>query len=58
VRPGSLSSTRLAAARATWAILRQHEGLPPPVAGYYFLHYAWGALAKRAGDRERNHAPA
>jgi teichuronic acid biosynthesis glycosyltransferase TuaG len=51
VRPGSLSSNRLAAARATWAILREHEGLPLPRAGYYFLHYAWGALAKRARGR-------
>ena len=58
VRPGSLSSNRLAAARATWAILREHEGLPRPVAGYYFLHYAWGALAKRARDRDRSPAPA
>ena len=58
VRKGSLSSNRLAAARATWAILREHEGLPRPVAGYYFLHYAWGALAKRAGDRDCSPATA
>ena len=48
-----LSSNRLAAARATWAILREHERLPLPKAGYYFLHYAAGALAKRARDRDR-----
>lgn len=57
VRPDSLSSNRLAAARATWAILREHERLPLAPAGYYFLHYAWGALAKRAGDRDRSPAP-
>jgi teichuronic acid biosynthesis glycosyltransferase TuaG len=50
VRPASLSADRLAAARATWAIYR-HERLPLPLAGYYFAHYAVGAVAKRAGDR-------
>jgi teichuronic acid biosynthesis glycosyltransferase TuaG len=47
---GSLSADKLAAARATWAVLREREGLPLPVAAWCFAHYLARALAKRAGD--------
>jgi glycosyltransferase involved in cell wall biosynthesis len=50
VARGSLSSDKLAAARATWAVLRAHERLPLPAAAWCFAHYLAGALAKRAGD--------
>jgi glycosyltransferase involved in cell wall biosynthesis len=50
VAPRSLSADKLAAARATWALYRRLERLPLPLAGWYFAHYALGALAKRAGD--------
>jgi glycosyltransferase involved in cell wall biosynthesis len=46
LRPGSLSADKRVAARATWAVLRA-EGLSRPRAGYYFLHYAARALARR-----------
>lgn len=47
VRRESLSSNKLVAARATWAVLREVEGLSAPRAGYYFLSYAAGALSRR-----------
>jgi glycosyltransferase involved in cell wall biosynthesis len=49
VRPGSLSADKWAAARATWAVLRELEGLPLGRAGYCFLHYAGRGLLARAG---------
>lgn len=49
VRPGSLSADKLAAARATWALYREVEGLPRLRAAWYFAHYAAGGVAKRLG---------
>ncbi len=47
VRAGSLSGDKAAAARATWALLREIEGLPRHRAAWYFAHYAVGGVAKR-----------
>jgi teichuronic acid biosynthesis glycosyltransferase TuaG len=47
VRPGSLSADKRAAARATWALYREVEGLPRLRSAWYFAHYALGATAKR-----------
>lgn len=43
----SLSANKLVAARATWTVLREVEGLPPASAAYYFLHYAAKHLRRR-----------
>ncbi|CAN5691500.1 glycosyltransferase family 2 protein [soil metagenome] len=51
VRAGSLSADKRAAARATWALYREHERLSLPRAGWYFLHYAARGLAARLGER-------
>ena len=50
VRPGSLSANKLVAARATWAVLREAEGLPRLAAGRCFLSYAARGLARRLGE--------
>ena len=47
VWPGSLSGDKRAAARATWALYREVEGLPQLRAAWYFAHYAVGGVAKR-----------
>ena len=47
VRKGSLSANKLVAARATWAVLREVEGLPPARACYYFLSYALRGMRQR-----------
>ena len=47
--PGSLSGGKLGAARATWTLYREIEGLAAPRAGYYLAHNLARALAKRAG---------
>lgn len=48
-REASVSSSKGAAARDTWAMYRQHLGLPLPVAGYLFLNYSLrGLLRHRA----------
>ena len=44
VGAGSLSGSKLRAARGTWAVLRR-EGLPLPRALWCFGHYAFGGLA-------------
>lgn len=49
VRAGSLSADKRAAARATWALLREVEGLPRHRAAWCFAHYAVGGVAKRLG---------
>jgi teichuronic acid biosynthesis glycosyltransferase TuaG len=49
VRAGSLSADKRAAARDTWALYRELEGLPRHRAAWYFAHYALGAVAKRFG---------
>jgi glycosyltransferase involved in cell wall biosynthesis len=46
VVPGSLSGSKLRAARGTWAVLRR-EGLPLPRALWCFGHYAAGNLVRR-----------
>jgi teichuronic acid biosynthesis glycosyltransferase TuaG len=51
VRRGSLSADKRAAARATWALYREVEGLPRLRAAWYFAHYAVGGVAKRLGGR-------
>lgn len=48
VRPDSLSSNKLAAARATWTVLRGQQGLSLPKAARCFSHYAWRALRDRS----------
>lgn len=47
VRGKSLSGNKLKAARWQWRIYRDTQGLDPMRAGWYFLHYAGNALAKR-----------
>jgi glycosyltransferase involved in cell wall biosynthesis len=47
-RAGSVSSPRLRAARATWAMYRDTVGLPLPAAARAFAHYAWRGLWRRA----------
>jgi teichuronic acid biosynthesis glycosyltransferase TuaG len=47
---GSLSASKLRAARGTWAVLRA-EGLPLPRALWCFGHYAAAGLRRRAQDR-------
>jgi teichuronic acid biosynthesis glycosyltransferase TuaG len=52
VRPGSLSTDRLAALAANWRLLREVERLSPPLAGFYLLHHVVRALRRsptRAG---------
>jgi teichuronic acid biosynthesis glycosyltransferase TuaG len=44
---GSLSANKLVAARATWAVYRQVEAMPPLRAGWHFLQYAAKAAARR-----------
>lgn len=46
VGPASLSADKRSAARATWRIYREAEGLSRARAGYYFLHYAARGLLK------------
>ena len=50
VGAGSLSASKLRAARGTWAVLRR-EGLPLPRALWCFGHYAAAGLRRRAQDR-------
>jgi teichuronic acid biosynthesis glycosyltransferase TuaG len=50
VVPGSLSGSKLRAARGTWAVLRR-EGLPLPRAAWCFGHYALGGLRRAAAER-------
>jgi teichuronic acid biosynthesis glycosyltransferase TuaG len=47
VRPGSLSSGKLRAARWQWRIYRDVAGLGRLAAARYMLHYVYHALAKR-----------
>jgi teichuronic acid biosynthesis glycosyltransferase TuaG len=49
VRPGSLSGGKLGAARDTWTLYREVEGLGRARAGWYLAHNLARALAKRAG---------
>jgi len=46
VRPGSLSGSKLAAARDNWRLYREIEALPPARAAYYFLRCAGAGLLK------------
>ena len=55
VGPGSLSGSKLRAARGTWAVLRA-EGLPLPRALWCFGHYAASGLRRRAQDRVEERA--
>jgi teichuronic acid biosynthesis glycosyltransferase TuaG len=50
VRPGSLSANKLVAARATWAVLREAEGLSRLAAGRAFFSYAARGVARRLGE--------
>ena len=50
VGAGSLSGSKLRAARGTWAVLRR-EGLPLPRALACFGHYAFAGLSRRARER-------
>ena len=52
VGAGSLSGSKLRAARGTWRVLRG-EGLPLPRALWCFGHYALGGLARAAAERRR-----
>lgn len=47
VQPGSLSANKLMAARATWTVLRDCEGLPLPQAAWSFTQYASNAILAR-----------
>ena len=50
VRPASLSGGKLGAARATWTLYREVEGLGRARAGWYLAHnLARAAAPKRAG---------
>ena len=49
VAPASLSGGKLGAARATWALYREAEGLSRPRAGWYLAHNLARAALKRAG---------
>ena len=49
VRPASLSGGKLGAARATWALYREVEGLGRARAGWYLAHNLARAALKRAG---------
>ena len=49
VRPGSLSSGRLAAAAATWAVYREVAGLGRAGAAYCLAHNLARGAAKRLG---------
>ena len=51
VGAGSLSGNKLVAARATWRLYREVEGLSLPRASYYFLRYATGAARRRLRPR-------
>jgi len=46
IRPGSVSSNKLHAARHTWHLYRHIEGLPLPQAVYYFVCYAINGVRK------------
>lgn len=48
VQPASLSGGKLGAARDTWALYREVEGLGRPRAAWYLAHNLARALAKRA----------
>ncbi len=48
VAPASLSGGKLGAARDTWALYREVEGLSRPRAAFYLAHNLARALAKRA----------
>ncbi len=54
-RPGSVSSGRLRAARATWAMYRQTVGLGLPATARAFGHYAWRGLWRRAAPGLARH---
>jgi teichuronic acid biosynthesis glycosyltransferase TuaG len=47
VARGSLSANKLIAARATWRVYRELEGMPRLRAGWYFLNYAVKGLMRR-----------
>lgn len=49
VHPASLSGGKLEAARATWALYREVEGLGRPRAAWYLAHNLARAALKRAG---------
>jgi teichuronic acid biosynthesis glycosyltransferase TuaG len=51
VVPGSLSGSKLRAARGTWAVLRR-EGLPLPRAALCFARYTLSGLARAAVERQ------
>ena len=53
VGAGSLSGSKLRAARGTWPVLRR-EGLPLPRALWCFGHYALAGLRRRARDQRRH----
>jgi glycosyltransferase involved in cell wall biosynthesis len=46
IRPGSISSNKLRAARHTWHLYRHVEGLPLAKAVYYFACYAMNGIRK------------
>lgn len=48
---GSLSSNKISAAAATWAVYRQMEQLNLPCSAYYFAHYATGTVSRRIRQR-------
>jgi teichuronic acid biosynthesis glycosyltransferase TuaG len=57
--PGSLSSNKLSAALGTWAVYRDLENLGLLPSLYYFIHYAFGALARNICRKQSlfRHAP-
>ena len=48
VRPASLSGGKLGAAKATWTLYREIEGLGRPRAAFYLAHNLARGVAKRA----------
>ena len=46
VRPNSISSNKLNAAKYTWRLYREVEQMSALKAGYYFLHYALNGVVK------------
>jgi teichuronic acid biosynthesis glycosyltransferase TuaG len=51
VVPTSNTRNKLVAARSVWTLLRRSEGLSPPVASWYFAHYAVSALSRYIRSR-------
>jgi hypothetical protein len=55
IRPDSISRNKLSAAKYTWKLYREVEGLSLPVAIYYFTFYASnGVLKSYLGLRRTN----